>query len=353
MVVYGVYMKKYLLVGLILKDASAIDKITEVERIYFNLDKSLRFDRLLFRVTHFRVLELSSLSLLDISISEYCTGDFDIYGVGKCIRDYYNRLSDDWETIKSIKLNINCLTEDYLDSRYSDWATKTDIDTELKYNNVPVIYDNKPVYGSSLVMLTDCEYGGYNEEVKIYVDYITGETSIYLQGLLVYGKEIKGVKEVADTNKFYRIDSEWTFVERHSSTSLEHMNLLLDFGYTIGDGYISNNEMAVVFSLSDGDIMILPSEVKTVHTLVDGFTYYGITSSIVLPPKAKFKPTAGEFMFSPSDNNNVRLVVSNSMSFEDLKELVGDLGSHTYGLENKNDVVERLEEGCGIKLEFY
>ena len=233
----GVYMKKYLLVGLILKDASAIDKITEIERIYFNLDKSLRFDRLLFRVTHFRVLELSSLSLLDISISEYCTGDFDIYGVGKCIRDYYNRLSDDWETIKSIKLNINCLTEDYLDSRYSDWTTKTDIDTELKYNNVPVIYDNKPVYGSSLVKLTDCEYGGYNEEVKIYVDYITGETSIYLQGLLVYGKEIKGVKEVADTNKFYRIDSEWKFVERHSSTSLEHMNLLLDFGYTIGDGY--------------------------------------------------------------------------------------------------------------------
>lgn len=131
------------------------------------------------------------------------------------------------------------------------------------------------------------------------------------------------------------------------------MNLLLAFGYTIGDGYISNDEMAVVFSLSDGDIMILPSEVKTVHTLVDGFTYYGITSSIVLPPKAKFKPTAGEFMFSPSDNNNVRLVVSNSMSLEDLKELVGDLGSHTYGLENKDDVVERLEEGCGIKLEFY
>ena len=177
-------MEKYLLVGLILKDASAIDKITEIERIYFDLDKSLRFDRLLFRVTHFRVLELSSLNLLDISISEYCTGDFDIYGVGKCIRDYYNRLSDDWETIKSIKLNVNCLTEDYLDSRYSDWTTKTDIDTELKYNNVPIIYDNKPVYGSSLVMLTDCEYGGYNEEVKIYVDYITGETSIYLQGLL-------------------------------------------------------------------------------------------------------------------------------------------------------------------------
>lgn len=346
-------MEKYLLVGLVLKDASAINKIIGVDEKYFYTDNILRYDSSLFRVSHFRVLELSSLNLLDISISEYCTEDFNVCGIGKCVREYYNKLSEDWETIKSIKLNVNCLTEDYLNSRYSPLNTKTDIDTELKYNNVPVIYDNKPVYGSSLVMLTDCEYGGYNEEVKIYVDYITGETSVYLQGLLVYGKDIKGVKEVTDTNKFYRIDSEWKFVERHSSTSLEHINLLLDFGYTIGDGYISNNEMAIVFSLSDGDIMIIPSEVKTVHTLVDGFTYYGITSSIVLPPKAKFKPTAGEFMFSPSDNNNVRLVVSNSTSFEDLKELVGDLGSHTYGLENKNDVVERLEEGCGIKLEFY
>ena len=339
-------MEKYLLVGLILKDASAIDKITEIERIYFNLDKSLRFDRLLFRVTHFRVLELSSLSLLDISISEYCTGDFDIYGVGKCIKEYYNKLSEDWETIKSIKLNVNCLTEDYLDSRYSDWNTKTDIDTELKYNNVPIIYDNKPVYGSSLVMLTDCEYGGYNEEVKIYVDYITGETSIYLEGLLVYGKEI------AENSKFYRVDSEWEFVERHSTTSIEHMNLLLDFGYTLGDGYISNDEIAIVFSLSDGNVMILPSDVKTVHTLIDGFNYYGITFSLVLPPKAKLKPIK-DFQFSLSDNDNVKLLVSASTSFGDLKEMIKDLGSHTYGLENKDDIVERLKEGCGIKLEFY
>lgn len=342
----GVYMEKYLLVGLVLKDASAINKIIEIERVYFIMDNSLRFDSLLFRVSHFRVIELGSLSLLDISISEYCTGDFDICGVGKCVKEYYNRLAVDWETIKSIKLNANCLTEDYLDSRYSPLNMKTDIDTELKYNNVPVIYDNKPVYGSSLVMLTDCEYGGYNEEVKIYVDYITGETSIYLEGLLVYGKEI------AENSKFYRIDSEWEFVERHSITRLEHMNLLLDFGYTLGDGYISNNEIAIVFSLSDGNVMILPSDVKTVHTLIDGFTYYGITFSLVLPPKAKLK-TVKDFQFSPSDNNNVKLVVSNSTSFDDLKEMVKDLGSHTYGLENKDDIVERLKEGCGIKLEFY
>lgn len=346
MVVYGVYMEKYLLVGLVLKDASAINKIIEIERVYFIMDNSLRFDSSLFRVSHFRVLELSSLNLLDISISEYCTGDFNVCGVGKCVKEYYDRLSEDWETIKSIKLNANCLTEDYLNSRYSPLNTKTDIDTELKYNNVPVIYDNKPVYGSSLVMLTDCEYGGYNEEVKIYVDYITGETSIYLEGLLVYGKEIE------ENSKFYRIDSEWEFVERHSITRLEHMNLLLDFGYTLGDGYISNNEIAIVFSLSDGNVMILPSDVKTVHTLIDGFNYYGITFSLVLPPKAKLKPIK-DFQFSPSDNNNVKLVVSASTSFDDLKEMVKDLGSHTYGLENKDDIVERLEEGCGIKLEFY
>lgn len=339
-------MEKYLLVGLVLKDESDIDKLAKLEEVYFSSDKSLRYNSLVFRVSHFRVLELDSLSLLDISVSEYCTGNSNVCGIGKCIREYYNRLSEDWETIKSIKLNVNCLTEDYLDIRYSSWRTDTNIDTELAYNNVPVIYNNKPVYGSGLVKLTDCEYGGYNEEVKLYVDCITGETSIYLEEILVYGKDVD------DNSRIYRIDSEWKFVERHLHNVIEHMNLLLDFGYTLGNGYISNNEIAVVFSLSDGDTMILPSEVKTVYTLVDGFTYYDITFRMVLPPKAKLK-TAGQFMFSPSDNNDVRIMVSNRVSFDDLKEMVKALGSHTYGLENKDDIVERLREGCGIKLEFY
>lgn len=349
----AVYMEKYLLVGLVLKDGSNIDKITKLEEDYFYNSRNIKYSDLVFRVSHFRVIELNTLSLLDISVNEYCTSDFEIYGIGKCVREYYKELSEDWETIKSVKLNVNCITEDALDSRRLNWGSSSDsdIDKELAYNNVPVIYNNKPVYGSSIVELSDYGYGGYNSEVKIYVDCITGEVSVYLERLRVYGNDLTA------TNRFpfvksYSIESGWKFVERNSNDEFEHISLLLNFGYTLGNGYISNGEIAIISNVSNGDVIIIPSDVKTVVTLMNGYNCYGMTFSIVLPPKAKLKPI-NEFQFTSNDSNDVRLVLSDSTSFADLKEMVKDLGSHTYGLTNRDEAIERIEEDCGIKLEFY
>lgn len=346
-------MEKYLLVGLVLKDDSNIDKISELEEGHFNDGRNIKYSDLVFRISHFRVFELDTLSLLDISVNEYCTSDSEIYGIGKCVREYYNKLSEDWDIIKSIKLNVNCFTEDDLESRYSEWGSgiNSDPEKELAYNNVPVIYNNKPVYGSSIVELSDYGYGGYNSEMKIYVDYITGEVSVYLERMLVHGKNL-----VDDSGfpfvKSYSIESGWKFVERHPDDEFEHISLLLNFGYTLGNGYISNGEIAVISNISNSAVIIIPSNVRTVATFMNGYNCYGITFSIVLPPKAKLKPI-NEFNFTSNDNNDVRLVLSNTTSFADLKEMVEALGSHTYGLENKDDVVERLKEDCGIKLEFY
>ena len=346
-------MEKYLLVGLVLKDDSNIDKIAELEEDYFYNSRNIKYSDLVFRVSHFRVLELGTLSLLDISVNAYCTSDSEIYGIGKCVREYYKELSEDWETIKSIKLNVNCITEDALESRYLNWGSSSDldIDKELAYNNVPVIYNNEPVYGTSIVELSDYDYGGYNSEIKIYVDYVTGEVSVYLERLLVYGNGL-----ITDDGfpfvKSYSIESGWKFVERHPDDEFEHINLLLNFGYTLGNGYISNGEIAIISNVSNGDVIIIPSNVRTVDTFMNGYNCYGITFSIVLPPKAKLKPI-NEFNFTSNDNNDVRLVLSNTTSFADLKEMAEALGCHEYGLENRDDVIERIEEDCGIKLEFY
>ena len=347
-------MEKYLLVGLVLKDDSNIDKIFEIEERYFNDCRNIKYSDLVFRVSHFRVFELDTLSLLDISINEYCTGDFDIYGVGKCVKEYYNKLSKDWETIKSIKLNVNCITEDALESRLSDWGSSSDseIEKESAYNDVPVIYNNKPVYGTSIVELSDYSYGGYNSEVKIYLDYITGEVSVYLERMLVYGKNL--VDEYGfPFVKVYSIESDWKFVERLPNDEFEHINLLLNFGYTLGSGYISNSDTAIISNVSHDTVVIIPSSVKTVATFMNGYNCYSIKFSIVLPPKAKLKPVNEFFRFTSNDNNDVRLVLSDSTSFADLKEMAIALGVGAYGMTNRDETIERIEEDCGIKLEFY
>ena len=346
-------MEKYSLVGLVLKDKNDIDKIVELEERYFNDGRNIKYSDLVFRVSHFRVFELDTLSLLDISINEYCTGDFDIYGVGKCVKEYYNKLSKDWETIKSIKLNVNCITEDALESRLSDWGSSSDseIEKESAYNDVPVIYNNKPVYGSSIVELSDYGYGGYNSEVKIYVDYITGEVSVYLERMSVYGKNLVD-EDGFPFVKVYSIESDWKFVERLPNDEFEHINLLLNFGYTLGSGYISNSDTAIISNVSHDTVVIIPSSVKTVATFMNGYNCYSIKFSIVLPPKAKLKPI-NEFRFTSNDNNDVRLVLSDSTSFADLKEMAIALGVGAYGMTNRDETIERIEEDCGIKLEFY
>lgn len=76
-------MGDYLLVAMILKNKDDIDKIRYLEGIR---SKHQGFIYDYFRMTHFRVLDTSSFSLLDISINEYCTGNFNIAGVSKTVK---------------------------------------------------------------------------------------------------------------------------------------------------------------------------------------------------------------------------------------------------------------------------
>ena len=130
-------MEKYLLVGLILKDENDIYKIKYLEEAS---SKHQGFAYAYFSMTHFRVLDTSSFSLLDISINEYCTGNFNIAGVSKTVKEYYNSFSEDWETIKSIKLNSCCVTEYHsTDDDYDEYDETGSSEIYMYSNNAPIM----------------------------------------------------------------------------------------------------------------------------------------------------------------------------------------------------------------------
>lgn len=77
-----------------------------------------------------------------------------------------------------------------------------------------------------------------------------------------------------------------------------------------------------------------------------------VNCTIVLPPKARLTVAEG-FEIERSYNNKVVLMVSNSVSFEDLKEMAVVLGlSHCY-YESKEEIADEIWEKLNIKLEFY
>lgn len=78
-----------------------------------------------------------------------------------------------------------------------------------------------------------------------------------------------------------------------------------------------------------------------------------VNCTIVLPPKARLTVAEG-FEIERSYNNKVVLMVSNSVSFEDLKEIAVVLGlSHCYYYEIKEEIADEIWEKLNIKLEFY
>ena len=238
-------MEKYLLVGLVLKDADDIDSVRYLESMGFSKHQGFIYDY--FRMTHFRVLDTSSFSLLDISINEYCTGNFNIAGVSKTVKEYYNSFSEDWDTIKSIKLNSGCFVE--YNSTDDDEYDETDSSEFYMYhNNVPIVYDNTPVYGSSIVELSDHYDSGYYRVVRLYVNYITGEISVYLDNLLILGDEV-------DRESAYSIQSKWEWFNRKVNNNFEHLGALLKLGYTLECNYINKDNTAILFDLAS-DIVV-------------------------------------------------------------------------------------------------
>lgn len=337
-------MEKYLLVGLISRNKDDVDRLIKLESEYclINNEEDIAYSDLFFDVTHFRVIDTKFFELIDISIDEYYTCDLDIRGISNIIKRNYSNLVEESNNIKYIKLNVNCLAKPDVVNYKSD----VEIDYYLKYNNVPVIYDNKPVYGTNIVKLTDriSFMSGYNIRLYLYVNYINGDISVYMEENLVLGNVIDNLDTI------YSVCSIWR--DCKGLIGIDHVNELLLFGFTASDGYVSNGDTAIIYDFKASSNLIIPSSVTNVIICKRWVVHSDVNCTIVLPPKARLTVAEG-FEFERSYNNKVVLMVSNSVSFEDLKEMAVVLGlSHCY-YESKEEMADKIWEKLNIKLEFY
>lgn len=337
-------MEKYLLVGLIARNKDDIDKIAELEREYClsNDDRILNYSDLFFDVTHFRVIDMESFELLDISLDEYYTGDLDIGGISHTLKRYYNSLIEESNGIKYIKLNVNCFAKPDL----VDYKSDVEIEYCLNYNNVPVIYDNKPVYGSTVVKLDDHNSFamGYNIRLYLYVDYIKGDVSVHLEEILVLGNAIGKL----DTT--YNVTSKWR--DGKGVMGIDHVNELLIFGFNAFDGYVSNGDTAIIYNFKASPTIIIPSTVTSVIICNRWVVHSDVDCTIVLPPKARLTATDG-FYFESRYNNKVVLMVSNELSLKDLEDMAIVLGLYNPSFKSKEELVDIISDKFNIRLEFY
>ena len=337
-------MEKYLLVGLIAGNKDDVDRLIKLESEYrlINNEEDIAYSDLFFDVTHFRVIDTEFLELIDISIDEYYTYELDIRGISNIIKRNYSNLVEESDSIKYIKLNVNCLAKPDVVNYKSD----VEIDYYLKYNNVPVIYDNKPVYGTNIVKLTDriSFMSGYNIRLYLYVNYINGDISVYMEENLVLGNVIDNLDTI------YSVCSIWR--DGKGLIGIDHVNELLMFGFNAFDGYVSNGDTAIIYNFKASPTIIIPSTVTSVIICNRWVVHSNVNCTIVLPPKARLTVAEG-FEIERSYNNKVVLMVSNSVSFEDLKEMAVVLGlSHCY-YESKEEIADEILEKLNIKLEFY
>ena len=337
-------MEKYLLVGLIAGNKDDVDRLIKLESEYrlINNEEDIAYSDLFFDVTHFRVIDTEFLELIDISIDEYYTYELDIRGISNITKRNYSNLVEESDSIKYIKLNVNCLAKPDVVNYKSD----VEIDYYLKYNNVPVIYDNKPVYGTNIVKLTDriSFMSGYNIRLYLYVNYINGDISVYMEENLVLGNVIDNLDTI------YSVCSIWR--DGKGLIGIDHVNELLMFGFNAFDGYVSNGDTAIIYNFKASPTIIIPSTVTSVIICNRWVVHSNVNCTIVLPPKARLTVAEG-FEIERSYNNKVVLMVSNSVSFEDLKEMAVVLGlSHCY-YESKEEIADEILEKLNIKLEFY
>ena len=338
-------MEKYLLVGLIAGNKDDVDRLIKLESEYClsNNEENITYSDLFFDVTHFRVIDNESFELIDISVDEYYTCDLDIRGISNTIKRNYSDLVEESNDIKYIKLNVNCLANSDIVNYKSDDA----IGRYLNCNNVPVIYDNKPVYGTNIVKLIDYSslVFGYNVRLYLYVNYINGDISVYLEENLVLGNAVDKLDPI------YGVCSKWR--DRKGLVSFDHVDELLLFGFTALDGYVSNGDTAIIYNFRASSNLIIPSSVARVIICNRWVVHSDVNCTIVLPPKARLTAAMG-FEFEHNYNNKVVLMVSNSVSFEDLKEMAVVLGlSHYYYYESKEEIADEIWEKLNIKLEFY
>ena len=295
-----------------------------------------------FDVTHFRVIDTEFLELIDISIDEYYTSDLDIRGVSNIIKRNYSNLVEENDSIKYIKLNVNCLAKTDVINYKSD----VEIDYYLNCNNVPAIYDNKPVYCTSIVKLTDriSFMNGYNVRLYLYVDYINGDISVYLEENLILGNVVDNLDTI------YSVCSIWR--DGKGLIGIDRVNELLMFGFNAFDGYVSNGDTAIIYNFKASPTIIIPSTVTSVIICNRWVVHSNVNCTIVLPPKARLTANDG-FYFESKYNNNLVLMISNELSFKDLEDMAVLLGLSDYNFKSREEIANIIRDKLSIKLKFY
>ena len=209
-----------------------------------------------------------------------------------------------------------------------------------------MIYDNKPVYGTNIVKLTDriSFMSGYNIRLYLYVNYINGDISVYMEENLVLGNVIDNLDTI------YNVTSKWR--DGKGLMGIDHVNELLMFGFTLGNGYVSNGDIAIVYDLKSISTLIIPSSVTSVIICDRWVVHYDIDCRIVLPLKARLTVSMG-FEFDSKYNNNVVLMVSNELSLKDLEDMAIALGFCNLDFKSKEEIADIIRNRLNISLEFY
>lgn len=213
----------------------------------------------------------------------------------------------------------------------------------MYHNNVPIVYDNTPVYGSSIVELSDHYDSGYYRVVRLYVNYITGEISVYLDNLLILGDEV-------DRESAYSIQSKWEWFNRKVNNNFEHLGALLKIGYTLEGNYINKDDTAILFDLASD--IVVPNNINKMFICLRGYDYSNVKCNIVLPPNIELKSDY-YFEFDDSDNNEIKLMLSRKLSVYNLVKIATGLGVKNYGLADRESISERVKDSIGVDIEFY
>ena len=340
-------MGEAFLVAFILKDESDIpyikDGMKANGREIIVKGKEVFFDNLYFKVTHFRVLDLSTFGMYDISVDEYCKSDLFILGLSNSVRDYYKDSSSKWKKpkiLKDISLNINGQHRIVKKNRYSLSSGINGVGFDSK---VPFIYDNRAVYGDELVILQFDEW--YIKGLKIVINYITGDFGFYICDELLIGKDLVkfDIKYFIDDTRYVKGLSEI------KDYRFGVLNLFFVLGFISEDYYIHNNDYAILYDYPKDGVILFSSSIKTI-LLLRNIGKVAHNCTIVVPPNASIKCL--EDRFNLDYEYGIKFVISNKLSYKDLKDLVVNIGACPYNF-NRKDIVDIVKKDCGIAIEFY
>jgi len=340
-------MGEAFLVAFILKDESDIpyikDGMKADGREIIVKGEEVFFDNLYFKVTHFRVLDLSTFSMYDISVDDYCKIDLFILGLSNSVRDYYRDLSSKWKKpkiLKDISLNVQGYHRIINRNNYFYDSGIKGVGFDCK---VPFIYDNKPVYGDKLVILQFDEW--CIRGLKIIINYITGDFGFYISNELLRGKDLAKF----DIEYFINDDRHVKSISGIKDSKFGVLNIFLLLGFISEDYYIHNNDYAILYDYPKDGVILFPSSIKNI-LLLRNINEVAHDCTIVVPPNSSIKCL--EDRFNLDNEYGIKFVISDKLSDKDLKDLVVNIGACPYNFDRK-DIVDRVKKDCGIAIEFY